>query len=127
MILDASPHNRSEPDFLFFPGRRCGAHLLKFPSRFTAYSSYLIELQVDRMILVISPHDRTKPYLLTSFDSRACPLKFSNRLTVHSSHPIRLKLDKILLDIILRNRYEQDFPFFLGAFFLWDVLRGIFK
>ena len=44
-----------------------GARLLEFPNRFTAYSIHPIELELDSMILDISPLNRSKQDFSISF------------------------------------------------------------
>ena len=46
--------------FDFIPRGAVGARLLQFTNRFTAYSTDAIEMKLDRMILGISPHNRSE-------------------------------------------------------------------
>ena len=57
-------------------GRCVGARLLQSSNRSTAYSSYVIELKLDRMMLGISPHNRlTSDYFLISLRGRCGALE----------------------------------------------------
>ena len=76
IILAISPHNRLGPDFsemtlqngsdssirrIFYllSGGTVKACVLQISNRFTAYSSYALELNLCRMILDIRPHNRS--------------------------------------------------------------------
>ena len=119
MILDVGAHSRSNPDFaISFQGVLSRARLFKSSNRFTAYSSYSIELKLDRMIPDINPHNRWK---LDFFDFlTGCavglrPFKSLNRFTAYSIHPIRLKLSRM---IPTRQQSAQScgfFDFFTGS------------
>ena len=62
IILVISAHSHSVPDFeISSQGEPWGARLSKSSNRFTAYSSYPIELKLGRMILDISSHNRSEP------------------------------------------------------------------
>ena len=100
-------------------------------NHFTAYSFHSIELKLGGMILDISPHNRSGPYLSVTSRKRCggALLKFSNRFTFDflpggdvgarfrnlqiNSHPtvfMRLISNcRMILNIILHSRYEQDF------------------
>ena len=67
MILDVGAHSRSVPDFAISSQGRCGGVPLETSNRFTAYSSYPIELKLDRMILDTGPHNRSEPDFSISF------------------------------------------------------------
>ena len=55
---------RSALFFDFLRRSAVGARLLKFSNRFTAYSTYPIELNLGRMILDISLHNRYEQDIL---------------------------------------------------------------
>ena len=59
MVPDISPLDRSALDCSISPGGAVGARLLKSSNRFTAYSSYQIELNLSRMVLEVSRLDRS--------------------------------------------------------------------
>ena len=60
MILDFGAHGRSVSNFaIFSKGALLGERLLKSSDRSTAYSSYAIELKFGRVILHISPDNRS--------------------------------------------------------------------
>ena len=50
MILAISPHNRSESDFPVSSEGAVGARLSKFSNRFTNYSIYPLDLELDMII-----------------------------------------------------------------------------
>ena len=58
MILDISPHNRSESDFSIFLEGALRARPLKFSNRFTACSIDPIQLKLGMIILDINLHNR---------------------------------------------------------------------
>ena len=65
-------------------------------------SSYAIELKLGRMILDISPHNRSTSDFIFRFSPRGAVgprlSKSSNRFTVYSSYPIELKFDRMIPD-----------------------------
>ena len=68
--------------------------------------------ELCRMILDISPHNRSKldfsiPIQGGAVDARL--LKSSNRFTTYSSYTIELNFGKMILDISPHNRSEPDF------------------
>ena len=89
----------------FLPGTR----LLKSSNRFAAYSSYPIELELGRIILVISTHNRPKQDFCFQGRCGARLLEYSNRFTAYSSYPIELKRGRMILEIIPHNHSESDF------------------
>ena len=80
--------------------------------RFTAYISYPYQLKLVRMILDISPHNRSRPVFSISLPGGAVVarlLEFSNRFTAYSIHTIQLKLGRMILDISPHNRPKPDY------------------
>ena len=92
-------------------GRCGGARLAKSSNRFTAYSSYPIELKLCRMMLVISLHNRSPSDFSISPRGRCggAPLEILNRFTAYKFYLIELKLDRMILDISPLDRSELDF------------------
>ena len=93
---------------------------MKFSNRFTAYSSYPVQLKLGRMIMNISPLDRSGRNF--RFHSRGAVgarlLKSLKRFTAYSVHPIELELDRMILDISPLSYSKLDFSIsFQGA--LW--------
>ena len=80
--------------------------------RFTGFSSYQIELTLDRMILD-SLHNRWKSDFGIFFQGSSAVgarlLKSSNQFTAYIFHLIELKLGRMMLDISPHNRFEPDF------------------
>ena len=90
-----------------------GARVWQFTNRFTAYSSYWIELKLDGMILDISPHNLAEPDFSISSQNmlwRGAPLEILHRFTAHSSYAIEMKLGRMILGNSPHNRSESDFP-----------------
>ena len=75
---------------------------------FTAYSSYLVQMQIGSIILDVSLHNGSKPHFCSGGAVKACPLKSSNQFTAFISHPIELKLGRMISDISPLNRAEPD-------------------
>ena len=85
MILDISPLEAGFFDFI--PMGAVGARRLQFTIRFTAYSSYAIELELGRMVLNISPLDRSVSDCSISVRGRA-----PSNLQTNSQHTIFILL-----------------------------------
>ena len=82
--------------FDFLLGSAVGTRLLRSSNRFTAYSSYPIELKLDGTLL---KHQSAQSLGIGFSDFpqgavRARLLKSSNRFTAYSSYQIELKLGK---------------------------------
>ena len=76
-----------------------GSRLLRYYNRFTGYISDAIELKLGRMILAISPYNRSEsdfPGFPPGDAFVACLSKISNRFTAYSIHSIELKLGVII-------------------------------
>ena len=118
MILDIGADSRAVLDFFdFLPGGAVLSRLLKSPNRFRAYTSHAIELKLGRVILDISPYNRSEPDFSISFQGGRL-LKTLNRFTSHSIHPIELELDRMIVNICSLNRSKLDSSIsFQGA--LW--------
>ena len=91
------------------------ARVLKFSNRFTVYRSYPIELEFGRMIIVISPHNRSESgfSICPTGQCRGAPLDIFK--SIHSLHfyPIELKLFRMILDDSSLDLSEPDSPIFL--------------
>ena len=98
----------SVPDCDFLPG---GA-LLEISNRSTVYSSHARELKLGRMILDVSPHNRsTSDFSILSRGAWGARLsKSSNRFTAYSSGAIELKFGRMILDISPHNGSTSEFP-----------------
>ena len=78
-------------------------------NRFTAYSSYLIELKLGKMILDISPRKLDELDFSPGGAVGTRLLETPNRFTAYSSHTIELKLGMMVLDISPLDRSTSDF------------------
>ena len=85
--------------------------LLKSSDRFGVYSSYPIELKLGRMILIISPHNRSASnFSIPSGGAVGLRLfKSSSAFTTDNFYPIELNLGRMVLDISPHNHSASDF------------------
>ena len=97
--------------FRFLSKGRCGARLLQFTNRFTACSSYPIELKLGRMVLDISPLDRSASDCSISPRGAVGGAHFEIFKPIHSLkfYLIELKFSRKVLDLSPLDRSEPDF------------------
>ena len=91
MILNLSSHNIAKLES-FLSRICCGARLLKFSSRFTAYSIHPIELKLGSMIADISPHNLAPPIFLDFLQAVAVGARLLSNLQIDSQPTVLMRL-----------------------------------